>query len=276
MCYVTNIMNIFEHDNYRKIVQKWVYEQPKHGRGLYLKIAEYLGLDSSILSKILNGERELGIENAYLLADYMGLIPIEKEYFINLALLEKSSNHKFKKYVREKVDGIKKESQNISRRIQNEKKMDELEQSKFYSTWLYSAIWLKCSIGKGLSFNELLNEFSIQPETLTNIIEFLLQSGLLKSIDGKFQMGPTTVFVGKDSPMLIRHHMNWRMKSLERASALDKTDLMFTAPLTCSHKDFEKIKTKITQLIQEVSATAQASESETLVYFGVDCFTVKT
>ncbi len=267
-------MNIFEYENYRKIIKKWISEQPKQGHGQNLKMAQHLRMDASIFSKILNEERELGIENAYLLAEYMGLIPIEKEYFIHLALLEKSSNYQFKNYIKDKVTRIKKESQNLSERISSDKKSTEEEKSKFYSSWLYSAIWLQTSIGTGRTFLELQKEFQIPSPQLTEIIEFLLQTGLILMIEGKYQMGATTIFVGKDSPMLVRHHMNWRLKVMDKAILQSKEDLIFTSPLTCSEKDFETIKERIAQLIQETIKIAQDSKAEKLVYFGVDCFKV--
>ena len=53
MCYITDIMNIFEHDNYRKIVQKWVYEQLNMVAGLYLKWRNIWGLIQAYLVKSL-------------------------------------------------------------------------------------------------------------------------------------------------------------------------------------------------------------------------------
>ncbi len=46
------------------------------------KMAEFLGIPSSVLSQILSGQRELGMEHAYVLAEYMGLMSLERDYFI--------------------------------------------------------------------------------------------------------------------------------------------------------------------------------------------------
>jgi uncharacterized protein (TIGR02147 family) len=267
-------MELFETDDYRKIIRKWVASRPGRGRGELLKMSELLGIPSSVFSQTLNGQRDLSPDHALLLADYMGLIHLEKEYFITLVQIQKASHHKYKKYLQEKKDTLKKEFGNLSKRVQHEKTLSEVDQQFFYSSWVYSAIRLKCGIGDGLTAEEIKNQFQLSTIRLNKILEFLVRTGLLIHTHQKYKTGTQSTYISRESVMVSKHHMNWRVRSAEKSSEITNEDLMFTCPLTCSQKDKALIKEKLTATIQEISQIVKDSPSEELVYLGIDWFLV--
>jgi uncharacterized protein (TIGR02147 family) len=262
--------SLFETEDYRKIIRNWVQAKPQKGRGELLKMAEFLGIPASVYSQTLSGQRELSADHAYLLAEYMGLLTLEKEYFVTLVQIEKATHHKFKNFLKEKKQQLKKESLNLSKRMSHEKTLNEKEQLEFYSSWLYSAIRLKCDIGAGLTAEEIKKQFNLSQDRLLKILEFLVSAGLIVQEKQHYKMGPQRTFVSRTSPMVARHHSNWRIKAIERSSNLDDKELMFTSPLTCSRKDAEHIREKMANFIQEVAEIVKDSPSEELVYLGMD------
>lgn len=262
--------SIFEIEDYRIIIRNWVKNRPSKGRGELLKMAEHLGIPASVYSQTLNGQRELSADHAYLLAEYMGLLSLEKDYFIALVQIEKAHNYKFRQFLKEKKDEIKNESLNLAKRVAHEKTLSDKDQQEFYSSWLYSAIRLKCDIGAGLTAEEIKAQFNLSSTQVTRILDFLTRTGLVVQKNQFYKMGPLRTFVGRDSPMVARHHSNWSLKAVERASTVSEKELMFTGPLTCSRKDSQRIREMITILIQEVSEIVKDSPSEELLYLGVD------
>lgn len=266
--------SLFTIDEYRKIVRNWVESKPGKGRGQYVQIAEFLGLPTSVLSQILNGQRELSTDHAFLLGDYMGLLPLEKEYFLTLVQLEKASHYKYKEHIKDKLKNIRQESMNLAKRVNHEKVLSTEDQQEFYSSWIYAAIGLKSSIGSGVSLEDLQRDFALSKAKLIKILDFLTRTGMIELKDRKYKMGIQSAFIGREAPMVVKHHTNWRIKSLEKASDLESHELMFTAPLTCSEKDFTYIREKLAKNIQEISSIVKDSEAEKLVYFGVDFYQV--
>lgn len=269
-------MDIFNFSDYREIIRSWVADRPQKGRGEYQKMATLLAIPASVLSQTLSGQRELGADSAYLLSEYMGLVGIERDYFVTLAQTEKAANHKFKSYLKNKLKGLKEESTNASKRVAHERTLNEKDQQIFYSSWMYQAVRLRCDFKKGAHFDELHQELKIPQERLSEILEFLVRTGLVISEGSHYVMGPSRTFVGRDSPMLSRHHTNWRIKSLDKVASLSKEEFMFTCPIACSTKDYEKIREKFTAMIQEIYDTVKDSESQELAYVGIDLFRVKS
>ena len=86
----------------------------------------------------------------------------------------------------------------------------------------------------------------------------------------KYKMGSQSTFIGRKSPMVGRHHSNWRIKAIEKSTEISEKELMFTGPLTCSHKDAEIIREKMAKTIQEISEIVKDSPAEDLFYMGLD------
>ncbi|MEN0057977.1 MAG: hypothetical protein AAGB31_04030 [Bdellovibrio sp.] len=107
-------------------------------------------------------------------------------------------------------------------------------------------------------------------KSITQILDFLVRTGLVVHKNQFYKMGPLRTFVGRDSPMVARHHTNWRLKAIERSSTVSEKELMFTGPLTCSRKDGEHIREMMASLIQEVSEMVKDSPSEEFLYLGMD------
>ena len=262
--------SLFETLEYRKIIRNWLKMQPRKGRGLLQKMSELLGIPASVFSLILSNQRELSADHAYLLAEYMGLLPLEKDYFITLVQIEKAHHHKYKTFLKEKKETLLKESLNLAKRVAHEKTLNEKDQQEFYSSWLYSAIRLKCSVGEGLSIEAIKTQFHLKHERAIHITEFLLRSSLIVQENMRYKMGPQSTFIGRKSPMVGRHHSNWRLKAIEKSTEVSEKELMFTGPLTCSRKHAEIIREKMAQLLQEVSEIVRDSPAEDLFYVGLD------
>lgn len=53
------------------------------------------------------------------------------------------------------------------------------------------------------------------------------------------------------------------------------TEVMYTAPMSISRTDFTKIRSRLAEVIKEVTNTAIHSKAEDIVYFGIDFFWIK-
>lgn len=265
-------MDIFNYSDYRKIIKLWIEARPGKGRGEYTKMAEMIAVPQSVFSLMMSGQRDLAPDHACILSEYMQLLPLEQEYFISLVQLEKAYHHKFKTYLQDKIARIKRESLSLVKRVNTEQVFSPEDQQIFYSSWLYSAIRLRTSFEDGASLQNLMEEFQITSERLISILDFLLRTGLIIQEKNHYKIGALRTHLGKDSPMISRHHINWRAKSIERTSEIKDEELMFTGPLTCSHKDFAIIREKVAALIKETSEIVKDSPAETLAYLGMDLY----
>ncbi len=134
-------MKIFDYAHYKNFVNDLIESMPKKGRGQYSKIAQYLKINTVVVSQIFRGKRDLSLEHAFLLTQFFAMNDLEREYFLNLVQKEKASHYALKKHFEIKLKELKKRSQDLKERIQVQELNDEAK-FQFYSQWYYSAIRL--------------------------------------------------------------------------------------------------------------------------------------
>ena len=106
-------------------------------------------------------------------------------------------------------------------------------------------------------------------------MNFLKETQLCLETNGRFTMGTQSTFVPQGSPHLVRHHLNWRIKAMERSETLLENDLMYTAQISISKNDLETIRELGINFIKTVNDLAKPSAPEELVNINIDLFQIK-
>lgn len=101
---------------YRKIIQRWISEQPKEGYGQASRIASYLKTSRTIVSQILKGERDLTIEQGYEITKFLDMNESQTEYFLALLNSARAGSQSLKNFYNKQAERIKTKSQSISGR----------------------------------------------------------------------------------------------------------------------------------------------------------------
>jgi uncharacterized protein (TIGR02147 family) len=267
--------SIFNYDDYRKYLREWIQKQPKRGRGILTAWSQLLRIETSVMSQILSGKRELTPDQTFELQTFMGLGELESDYLNILVQIERATTQKLKVHLKKKQEKLKQESLQLSKRLKKELTLSEEQKSIFYSSWLYSAVRLATSLKDPQNIDSLSERFQIEREKTLDILNFLMSAGLILEDMGTYKMGPQRTHLEKSSPFINKHHANWRLKALQRSENLSAEELMFTGPLSISKKDFLFIREELVQLISKVSNTVKDTEAEELAVFEVDLFWLK-
>lgn len=265
-------MSIFDFEDYRKFIQNKVQSLPKGGRGEYQRIAKSIRLHTTYLSQVIKGLKNLNQDQSLELCEYWKLSPLESRYFLLLVDYERAASQKLRDYIRSQLFQIKEESLRLTTRLNKEKVLDEKVQSVFYSNWLYSAIRLASSLPHLQHRTDIANYFNLSPQELEKIILFLVGNRLCEQQGEKIVMGPQRTHLPAESPMISKHHINWRLKAFDNYTRMKKEDLSFTGPLSIGVNDVSVVREKITQLIKEISEIVKDSPSEKLYCFNLDWF----
>lgn len=239
-------------------------------------MATSLGVSSTLISQILAGDRQLTLEQGEMLTTYWGLKPLEADYFLYLLQYERAGTTPLKNYWKRKLDSLKSESRDISKRIEAKRVLTEQERAIFYSSPLYSAVRLYTSTSdRGRSIDELTSRFELTRSKALQIISFLRDAGLIEEESGVFKMGEQSTHIESGSPHLLKHHANWRIKAIQYADGLDESELMFTSPVSLSREDFDRLREKMAQFIREFLDSVRESPAEEIACFNMDFFWIK-
>lgn len=265
---------IFEYTNFFDFLEKEIEKISRLKRGEKKKIAEELNIPPSLLSQIFSGTRKLTFDQVYLLCEYIGYSPIEREYIFNLYHLSNTHNKKLKELMKKKCEDIKKNSLKISERIEKDRILSEREKSILYSSWFYIAIWAYVSIGEGKTMEEIALHFGLPQKKVREVLEFLVETQICKMEHGLYTHHLNRTHIEKSSPHFRQHHNNWRIRSIQKLDLQNAEDLNFTAPLSLSKTDFDKIREEMMALIQSVYKTVKDTEPEEVYCINIDFFKI--
>lgn len=258
-------------DNYRDILKDLI---SKRTRGEITRIAEHLDVASTLLSQVLSGSRHLTLEQSYSVANYFGLADQEKDYFLASVHKDRALNDDLKKYWGSKLSELKISSQSVRKKVKAQKELDDPAKSKFYSSYMYSAIRLFCSVDEGKTIDEICEKFKITRQKALDMLQFLLEQNLVTEKKGRYQMGVQNTHVPKESDYVYRHHSNWRLKSLSRIDSVKDDELSFTCPCSIDQATFNELKSDILELIEKAVQKAHAAPAKDVACITIDLFHV--
>lgn len=268
--------SIFEYDSYKNLVLDRLKLFPKAGHGQFRKIASALRVNPVIVTMVFKGSRDLSTEQAMELADYLGFSRLESDYFLILVQKERAGTHKLKEYFEVKRVELVDKSKDLKNRMVNNKILTEEAKAMFYSNWFYSGIRLASSIPTLNTPEQIAQYLNLPLPTVHRVLEFLLTQGLVAQTDKGLDMGPARTHIEASSPLVSRHHMNWRNKALQRIDKFTNKELFFTGPVVFSEGAQEEVREILIQAIEKLMKVVQEAPSEKLSCINIDLFNVES
>ncbi len=268
-------MSPFLFERYQDFLQARFELMPQKGYGQQRRLALALGMHTSHLSQVMGGLKNFTEEQAAGVAEYLGLNMRESEFFLLLVQRERAGTTALKKILERRLQELRKESQEVKSRVPNSSvELDEGQRALFYSHWHYSAIRLLSSV-PGMDIESLADRLGVSRSRVQRVLEFLLETGLCRRDEkGSLGMGTANTHIEASSPLVTRHHGNWRLRALEVMESQNPKNLHFTSPLVCSREDFERIRRMCLDHISQVAKVVGDSPSEELYCLQMDVFGV--
>lgn len=268
-------MKLFDFSDYREFFDKKCEVMPKKGHGQLRRMSIAMGVHTTTLSQIFAGTKSMTLEMAIPFAEYWKLSPAETKYLTVLIQIERAGSSALKKLFREQAEEMRRAGQDRKQRVAGAHKMSEAEKSKFYSNWYYSGVRLLTSVPGHHTVDAIARRLALRPELVAEVVDFLLEAGLIAQGEGGLRLGPTHTHIEASSPHARSQHINWRLKAAEHYERLDSADFVFTGPLTVSFADRRKIRQILVHALDQVSELVEKSEPETLCCFGMDCVEIR-
>jgi uncharacterized protein (TIGR02147 family) len=267
------MVSIFEHKDYRSYLRHHLKSLPLKGRGELTRIANNLSVNTTLLSQIMSGTRELNPEQAFRLSQYLQHTPLETDYFSLLVQIERAGTNDLKEHLKKKLALLRQDALKLSSRIAHERSLTDSERAIFYSSWIYSAIHLFTSTHKnGVALEEITARFNLSRFKATEIIQFLVSTGLCTEQSGRYSLGVQSTFLAQGSPFLTRHHSNWRMKAIQKSENISEEEMMYSGQVSLSRKDFESIREQLVTSLKNILRQVEPSPAENIASLNIDWF----
>jgi uncharacterized protein (TIGR02147 family) len=265
-------MDIFNFADYKLYLKTHIKSLPKSGRGTLAKLAGHLDVAPMIVSHVLTRDRHFTPEQALKIADFFFFNESETEYFVYMVSKERADTMALKRFYSSKLETMASNAKNIKNLVDGGDEITDLDKGVFYSNWYYSGVRLLTSIKDYQNAEAIASYFGLGRKKFTEILSFLVKTGLCTQNGGVIKMGIKSTHVADDSEFVNSHRRNWRLKAMESFSKSKKDNFFYSSPMSLSKADAEAFRLRILEVIKDLSKTVKDSPAEKLMCFNVDWF----
>jgi uncharacterized protein (TIGR02147 family) len=268
------MVSVFNFKDFRIFIRAQWKVLPKAGYGQSRKLAEHLGVHTTLVSQIMQGDKAFTLEQAAGTCEYLSLNDLETDYFLLLVQLDRAGAPLLRKALTRQLETLRTQGRELSTRLVAKGKLSEEHRAIFYSDWIYSAVRQLTAIEGFETAEKIAAHLNISKKRIKEAIEFLLSVGLCKEDHGRLHIGPASTHVESSSAWVRLHHLNWRNKAIEVLNQDRLAQLHYTAPMTLSRADAEQIREMIAKFLESIDRVIEPSPSESLHCLNIDWFEV--
>ncbi len=261
--------NLFQSTDYRSFLDSRLQE-----RGKRKKLCEFIPCQTTFFSNVMAGSANLSLEHAMRVAEFLNLNEKESHYFMLLVQLGKAGSKKLETYYLNQIKALQVDQNKISSKIASHETIAIQDQVQFYNSWIYVAIHILCAVEEFQSRQALRDYFHLPAKEIDPLIDFMIKNGIITETSGRLKQGSARVHLPKGSPFLMKHHSNWRMKSIQSLDHEREQDLHYTLVMSLSKKDVERMKQIIFEAITRTDQLLKETGDEIVYAMNVDWFQV--
>lgn len=265
---------VFDHLSYQSYLCAVIRSLPKRGHGFRIQMAKCMRCEPGYVTRVLKGRSHFSVEQAESLGDLLNLSTEELSFFLLLVEYARSGTKRLQNFKKKQIDEIIEKRLDLRNRIPAELPFDLERQTRYFSHWHYTAVHVLVSVPEFQTKEKILGRLKIPPKRLGEVLEFLLQSGMIVSEAGRYKVGQTRIHLPPDSVLVARNHALWRYRALSVIDDSPDSGIHYSGVMTMSEKDALRIREIHIRAIEEMNAIVKDSKDETMVAFTLDLFSI--
>jgi uncharacterized protein (TIGR02147 family) len=264
--------NPFDHRDYKVYLLALIATYPNQGRGVRKGLAEALRCQVAYVSHVLAGAYHFSPEQAEAAARFFGLSPEESEYLVLLVAFNRAGTHELRAFY-ERILGTRvAEHQSLKTRVKIKETLDREDQAIYYSHWYYGAIHMLLTIPEFRTRDGVSRRLGLSARRTAEVLDFLVSRGLARKDGGTYLPTNAVIHLEGDSPLIARHHSNWRMTAAASLGDEKPSDLHYSGVVTCSVEDLPRVRERIARCLEECMEIIKPSKEERLAGLCLDWF----
>jgi uncharacterized protein (TIGR02147 family) len=264
---------VFEFSSYKAYLAQ-ALDTSGEKRGARSRLARALGCGSAFVSQVLQGDAHFSAEHAILINEFLEHDETESHFFMLLLQKDRAGSKRLEGYFEKQLEEIRQRRQNISERVGQSDRLSEAEQVTYYSHWYFAAIHVLTSIPTLVSKADYARALGLSVATVSSVLDFLVSAGLVLFDNGRWRISSKRIHLEKNSPMIARHHANWRWQALHSLEEPHTADLHFSGVWTLGKDDVQKIREILLGAIERTEPVLRAAPEEVGYGIAIDFFRV--
>ena len=238
-------------------------------------MAQAVNCQPSYISQVLNGAGDLSLEQGAQCHEILGHSALEAHCFMLLLQLARAGNSALQEYYSKQLLKAHEEHKFLQNRIDQKVGLSKRDQQTYYGNHLNALLHVALTIEDLRTPARLSQRFGLPLELVREALEFLVSAGLANEEEGSYTVGPKQIHLGRESKLVSRHHMNWRVKALENLDLASTRDLHYSSVISHSLEDAPRIRNILVQALAEIQKIVKDSPAEDVFVLNTDHFNLK-
>lgn len=266
--------SIWDFSDYKSFLKAWIAAQPHRGHGSKAAIARVAHCQTAYISQVVLASAHLSLEQAERVSAFLGLSEDETHFFLLLIQQDRAGTESLRRYFSKQVKVTLNLRTQLKNRVDKGVDLPLDAQVTYFSSWIYPSVHLLTRISSFSKPETISRRLGLPLRVVEEVLQFLESVGLIAREKGRFAAGPSRMHLPHDSPLVAKHHLNWRMKSIRDLEQVNEESLHYSSVVTLSKEDVTHIKEMLMKTVETAKQAIQTSSDEVLYCFCLDFFEV--
>jgi uncharacterized protein (TIGR02147 family) len=266
-------IEIYRYFKYRDFL-KDSFPSKGMGRGSRAQLAEHLGCQPGFISLVFNEKSDFSLEHADQIANLLNLTDAEKNYFLLLVQKDRAGSVSLRKFLENQIRELQKNNSEIKTKITTSHKLSAEENLKYYQNWILTALHMCTLVPKLRNLNAMVSYLNIPIDQAKEALSVLQELGLVVQNGGDYKSTQKRIHLGEQNLALKKHHINWRMQSINAVDRLKSKNIHYTSVMSISESAFEDIKQILLGAISNTEPIIEKSKDEGVYLLNFDLFEI--
>jgi len=266
--------DVFDYDHYKDYLNDYLDDENVGGRGARSQLSAAISCKTSYTAQVLRGTAHFSLEQGDAITEHLNLTDEEGHFLLLLIQYQRAGTKRLRERFYKQISDIRNARMLLKNRLGVKRAIPEELSAHFYSSWYFSAIHALISIPGFQTAEKVAARLAIPPKKVAEALEFLVETGLLIKSKKGYEIGNARIHIGADSPLISKHHTNWRMQAIRSLDFGKFENLHYSSVISISEKDVAVIREQFMKLLKSFDPLISSSKEEKLYSIGVDLFEV--
>jgi uncharacterized protein (TIGR02147 family) len=265
---------VYEYRDYKACFLDLINADAPTSRGRRKAIAQAVGCQVSHVTTVLSGAGHFSQEQTEAVCRYFGLDAHETEFMLSLVQFNRAGTESLKKFYERLLCQKQENFAGLKSRFRMPDSLKTEEEGLYYSSWQSGAAHVLLSSPKFNSRDAIAEKLKLPSARVDEILAFLVRAGLAEKKHQKFAIGRSLIHLDKKSPLISRHHANWRMRAIQSLDDGEADELHYSSVFSLAKSDVPKVREIFAQALTEALKIISKSPEETIASICLDVFRI--
>lgn len=237
-------------------------------------MARAVGCQTAYISQVILGQAHLSAEQAEKLAQFLKFSEEETGYFLLLVQKDRAGTESLHRHCLKQIKKTQDYRAQLKNRVDAKTELNAEAQATYFSSWLYSAIHVLTTIPEFQKRSKIADHLKLPLPVIDDALKFLSAVQLVKDEGGALKPGIARMHLPHDSPLVSKHHINWRMQAVRDLELHSDESLHYSSCVSLSRKDAVVIREQLLKTIESIKRQIKTSPEEVLFSFCLDLFEI--